>query len=259
LGFFAGHRLTRDDFAVALGGGVVGDMAGFAAAVYLRGIDFVQIPTTLLAQVDASVGGKTGCDLPTGKNLAGAFRQPRAVVMDPRLLKTLPPEQFASGMAEVIKTAAIKDEELFCHLEDWTLIDVIARSVEIKRGVVERDEFERGERMLLNFGHTAGHAIERAYGFEGITHGAAVACGMAAAAEIGHKLGITPQNAEESLREALIRHGLPTGTAVKRSEMMDGIAGDKKRTGGAINFVVLEKIGAARTVKLELEQLAALL
>jgi len=259
LGFFAQKRLTRADFAVALGGGVTGDLTGFAASIYLRGIDFVQVPTSLLAQVDSSVGGKTGCDLPQGKNLVGAFWQPRAVVIDPEVNQTLPPLERKSGMAEVIKTAAIKDAEWFDQIGTLPDIELIARSVDIKRGVVERDERESGERMLLNFGHTVGHALEKAYNFTGITHGEAVAVGMAAALRVGERLGMTPAGVSEKLTRLLTQYDLPVSTTVPMDQLIPHIAGDKKRQGDCINFVVLEAIGRARTLKIELTELAGLL
>uniref|UniRef100_UPI0040297A53 3-dehydroquinate synthase n=1 Tax=Ruminococcus bromii TaxID=40518 RepID=UPI0040297A53 len=178
----ADFKMTRKDLIVALGGGVTGDMAGFAAATYLRGIDFVQIPTSLLAQVDSSVGGKTGVDIAQGKNLVGAFYQPKAVLIDPDTLSTLPDQFITDGMAEIIKYGCIKDSEFFEMLANGDALehidDVIETCVKIKRDVVNRDEKEAGERMLLNFGHTLGHAIEKIYNYTGITHGMAVAVGL---------------------------------------------------------------------------------
>ena len=191
----ADFRMTRKDVLVALGGGVCGDMTGFAAATYLRGVGFMQIPTSLLAQVDSSVGGKTGVDLPQGKNLVGAFHQPFAVLIDPDTLKTLPDKFIADGIGEVIKYGCIKDAAFFDFLENENLTDriedVIEVCVSIKRDVVSRDEHEAGERMLLNFGHTLGHAIEKLRGFAGITHGMAVAVGMVLMARAGERNGHT--------------------------------------------------------------------
>ena len=191
----ADFHMTRKDIIVALGGGVCGDMAGFAAATYLRGIDFIQIPTSLLAQVDSSVGGKTGVDLPQGKNLVGAFHQPIAVLIDPDTLNTLPDNFVSDGMAEVIKYGCIKDAAFFDLLESEDvqpkIEEVIETCVSIKRDVVSRDEREAGERMLLNFGHTLGHSIEKIYNFTGITHGMAVAIGMILIARAGELHGVT--------------------------------------------------------------------
>ena len=181
----AAGSFTRSDLIVALGGGVTGDMAGFAAATYLRGMDFVQIPTSLLAMVDSSVGGKTGVDIPEGKNLVGAFWQPRLVIVDTSTLETLPPAFFTDGVGEIVKYACIRDRELFDLLESGEALtparleETVLRCIDCKRGVVERDEREAGERKLLNFGHTLGHALERYYHYEGPTHGCAVAVGMA--------------------------------------------------------------------------------
>ena len=183
--FLCENSMTRTDCLVALGGGVVGDITGFAAATFLRGMDFVQIPTTLLAQVDSSVGGKTAIDLPGGKNLVGAFKQPVCVICDPRTLDTLPPEIFSDGMGEVIKYGMIRDAALFdlvaAHTQESisaVLEEVIAACIAIKRDVVEADEFDTGERMILNYGHTLGHAIESYYHYETYSHGSAVAAGM---------------------------------------------------------------------------------
>ena len=207
-GHMAQAHITRSDFAVALGGGVTGDMAGFAAASYLRGIPFVQVPTTLLSQVDSSVGGKTGVDLPQGKNLVGAFWQPSFVLIDPDTLNTLSPHFFADGMGEVIKYGCIKSRALFDLLietEDITSImeDVIYRCVDIKRDVVERDEFDTGERALLNFGHTFGHALEKLHQYQGLSHGAAVGIGMVMMARLGEKAGFTAPGTADKIAAAL--------------------------------------------------------
>jgi 3-dehydroquinate synthase len=215
LEFLAEQRLTRTDCIVALGGGVTGDMAGFAASVYLRGIRCVQIPTTLLSAVDSSVGGKTAIDLKAGKNLAGAFLQPAAVLCDTECLASLPAEVFADGAAEAIKTGVLCDESLFSLFESGHLetepAEVIARCVAYKAGVVERDEKEQHERKLLNLGHTVGHAVEKCSGYS-IAHGHAVAIGLAIIARAAEKLGWTEDPIAERIAACLSKNGLPTQT-----------------------------------------------
>lgn len=250
--------LTRSDAVIALGGGVVGDLAGFAAATILRGVDFVQIPTTLLAQVDSSVGGKVAVDLQAGKNLAGAFYQPRMVLMDPDCLKTLPDRVFSDGMAEVIKYGCIWDRSLFdllaelknrqgimAHIEDITL-----RCCDIKRKVVEQDEHDTGLRMLLNFGHTLGHVYEKAYHYETYTHGEAVAAGMVAAARIGSRLGVTPASAEAEITQLLRCYQLPIGISAAQQDYQETLVKDKKSQGKDINLIALTEIGHAEPVKM---------
>ena len=253
----ADFRMTRKDVIVALGGGVCGDMAGFAAASYLRGIDFLQIPTSLLAQVDSSVGGKTGVDLPQGKNLVGAFHQPLAVLIDPDTLSTLPDEFMRDGMGEVIKYGCIKDAEFFEFLERENaferLEDVIEVCVKIKRDVVSRDEREAGERMLLNFGHTLGHAIEKLSGFGGITHGMAVAVGMVMIANIGEERGITEPGTAERIASVCKKYGLPTSTRFSAHELAQAAMGDKKTALGSISPVMLKRIGESLIRKTALE------
>lgn len=246
--FFAENGLTRGDLVVALGGGVCGDMAGFAAAIYLRGIKFVQIPTSLLAQIDSSVGGKTAVDLPQGKNLCGAFHQPSLVIIDPDVLNTLSDHFFSDGMAEAIKYGCIKSESLFERIERENakdfIEDLIFECVDIKRGVVERDEKENGERALLNFGHTAGHGIEKLYNFTGISHGEAVGIGMVMIAKAGESAGITDKGTSQKIEDVLKKYNLKT---VDDNNSVAGIVksmgSDKKRTGTGINFIMLEKIG----------------
>lgn len=256
---FAKAGLTRRDIVVALGGGVCGDMAGFAAATYLRGMDFVQIPTSLLAQVDSSVGGKTGVDLPVGKNLVGAFHQPRLVLCDTDVLGTLPPAFFQDGMGEVIKYGCIKSLSLFELLEteqnDGVMEEAIVECVDIKRGVVERDERETGERMLLNFGHTAGHAIERCANFTGLSHGQAVGVGMVIAARAGESLGLTQPGTADRAAALLKRYGLPTHTQYSAGELARAAMTDKKRAGGALNFVFLRGIGDSFVKPVPMEEL----
>lgn len=255
----ADFKMTRKDIILALGGGVTGDMAGFAAATYLRGIDFIQVPTSLLAQVDSSVGGKTGVDLPFGKNLVGAFHQPAAVLIDPDTLQTLPDAYVCDGMAEVIKYGCIKDAEFFKELEVSDAFghieDVIETCVSIKRDVVNRDEREAGERMLLNFGHTLGHAIEKIYEFKGISHGMAVAVGMILIARAGEKEGITQQGTSGKIAALCEKYGLPVSDGAGFKEMAEAASGDKKTSGNSINLVLLNKIGDSFTKKIKLDEL----
>lgn len=255
----ADFRMTRRDIIVALGGGVCGDMAGFAAATYLRGIDFIQAPTSLLAQVDSSVGGKTGVDLPQGKNLVGAFHQPIAVLIDPDTLNTLPDEFIADGMGEVIKYGCIKDAAFFEKLENEDALSdiesVIETCVSIKRDVVSRDEKEAGERMLLNFGHTLGHAIEKIYNYTGITHGMAVAVGMALIARAGEKQGVTAPGTADRIIKLCEKYSLPTETEVTFADMAQAAMGDKKTAGSKINLVMLKQIGESFITPLPLDEL----
>jgi 3-dehydroquinate synthase len=257
---FNGYKITRTDLIVALGGGVVGDLAGFAAATYLRGVAIMQIPTSLLAQVDSSVGGKTGIDLSFGKNLAGAFHQPRAVLVDPLVLETLPRARFAEGMAEVVKYGCIRDAKLFADIENFAdnsngdssrsdkLFEIISRCIAIKADIVNRDEFDLGERMILNFGHTIGHAIENVMGYGYISHGEAVAIGMVAAARLGEQIGKTPQGTSRRIEALLKKLSLPTETEFTVNDIFQTMVSDKKNLSGTINFVLLNKIGDAVTV-----------
>lgn len=243
----ADFRVTRRDVIVALGGGVCGDMAGFAAATYLRGIDFMQVPTSLLAQVDSSVGGKTGVDLPQGKNLVGAFHQPLAVLIDPDTLQTLPDRFIADGMGEVIKYGCIKDAAFFDSLERGDALsridEVIETCVSVKRDVVSRDEREAGERMLLNFGHTLGHAIEKLHGFAGITHGMAVAVGMVLIAKAGEAHGLTRPGIAERIAALCEAYGLPVADSASAAQIAEAAMTDKKTAGSRINLVLLHEIG----------------
>ncbi len=245
----AANNLSRADLLVALGGGVTGDMTGFAAATWMRGMDFVQIPTTLLAQVDSSVGGKTGVDIPAGKNLVGAFWQPRLVLMDADVLQTLPADVFADGMAEVIKTACIKDADLFAkletgHMEDKTFLEeVIAACVSIKRDVVERDERESGERKLLNFGHTMGHALEKRYHYETLSHGRAVALGMCMITAAAERQGLSKPGTTARIEALLLKHALPTTDPATPADCLAGVLNDKKRTGSSIDLALIREIG----------------
>lgn len=247
--FMAENELTREDGAVALGGGVCGDMVGFAASVFLRGIKFVQIPTSLLAQVDSSVGGKTAVDLPQGKNLCGAFHQPSLVIIDPDVLKTLSHHFFSDGMGEVIKYGCIKSASLFEKLESGdvkdNLTEIITECVSIKRQVVENDEKEHGERALLNFGHTCGHAIEKLWNFETVSHGEAVAIGMVMITRAGENLGITEKGTTDRLIKVLEKNDLKISDTHTDKEIISAMNGDKKRTGTGIKFVMINKIGSS--------------
>ena len=244
---FAENELTRSDFAVALGGGVTGDMAGFAAAAWLRGIPFLQIPTTLLAQIDSSVGGKTGVDLPEGKNLVGAFHQPSLVLIDPETLSTLPPLFFSDGMGEAVKYGCIRSRELFDRIKNTDVREdmktMIAQCVDIKRTVVERDEFDNGERMLLNFGHTFGHALERLHGYRDLTHGAAVGIGMVMMARMGEAWRLTEPGTSDEIAAVLRKHGLPDRDDMEIEKILDATASDKKNRGDKISLVLLKRIG----------------
>jgi 3-dehydroquinate synthase len=246
---FAGLSLTRNGLVAAFGGGVVGDLCGFAAATWMRGVRFIQIPTTLLAQVDSSVGGKTAINLPHGKNLAGAFHQPALVVIDPNILDTLPPRETRCGMAEVIKYGAISSPSLFKALSGdmgpQNPSEIIYECCRIKSEIVARDERDFGERALLNFGHTFGHAIEKKYGFERYRHGEAVAVGMTIAASAGEKMGLTSPGTASLLKNALNLHGIETGCPCEPEELIPLLEIDKKSLGGAVQFVLLKVIGEA--------------
>ena len=259
--------LTRTDAVVALGGGVVGDLAGFAAATILRGVDFVQVPTTLLAQVDSSVGGKVAIDLPAGKNLAGAFWQPRLVVMDPEVLDTLEDKTFSDGMAEVIKYGCIRDAAFFRALEKKPSRRAVMENIEsvlytccdLKRAVVEKDERDTGERMVLNFGHTLGHAYEKAGHYETWTHGQAVAAGMCLAARLGAALGVTPAGVPERVEALVSAFGLPTRIPCTQADYAAAVGLDKKGTGEQITLVLLEDLGRAVLHRMSKRELLGLL
>ncbi len=234
LEFLAQNQLTRKACLVALGGGVGGDLAGFCAAVYLRGVDFVQIPTTFLAAIDSSVGGKTGVNLSVGKNLAGAFWQPRLVVCDCDTFNTLPGEVMADGVAEAIKYGVIFDENLFSMMDGGRFLEkldrVVERCVDLKSGVTAADEFDRGQRQLLNFGHTVGHAVEKRSGFA-VTHGHAVAVGMVIAAQAAEAMGVCAPGCAEAIRDALVKNALPVSTPYSPDELLPLMYNDKKRAG----------------------------
>lgn len=245
LEFLSEHRLTRTDCVLALGGGVCGDMAGFAAGCYLRGISFIQIPTTLLAAVDSSVGGKTAVDLPQGKNLAGLFHQPAAVLCDTDCLRTLPETELACGAAEAVKTGVLAGDGLFSLLEngfppDWT--EIIAQCVACKGRIVESDPEERGLRRTLNLGHTMGHAIERCSNFA-VPHGQAVSVGLACAARAAQRLGWTEEPCAARIVSALTRCRLPVFPPFSAKELAAAALNDKKRSGDSIALVIPARIG----------------
>jgi 3-dehydroquinate synthase len=254
----AGAGLDRGSIVVAVGGGVVGDLAGTAAAIYLRGVRFVQVPTTLLAMVDSSIGGKVGVNLAAGKNLVGAFKPPEAVFIDPRLLAGLPEREFRSGMAEVVKSGFIADAEL-TRLLDVTgdavrarqaeaLLEVITRTCAVKVGVVTRDETETGERVILNYGHTFAHALEAASGYSpDLAHGEAVSAGMEVAAAIGVELGVTPEDVQARQTEQLQAYGLPLKSPLPLAPdaVIRAMSHDKKARAGRVKWVLLDRIGHA--------------
>lgn len=264
LEFMAVKQLTRKDIVVALGGGVVGDMAGFAAASYMRGIEFIQVPTSLLAMVDSSVGGKTGVDLAAGKNLAGAFWQPAAVLADVGCLNTLSPQQFADGCGEVIKHGVIADAELFEELEKTPLtlellqkdVDrvslLVARNIDIKRAVVAADERETGQRKLLNFGHSIGHAVEACEEYK-LGHGNCVAIGMCAMSRASASLGFCDGEVADRIWDLCQRHGLETACRFTDDQVYHEALHDKKRSGDAIDIVIPHRIGACSIESVALE------
>jgi 3-dehydroquinate synthase len=248
--------IRRDGVVVAIGGGVTGDLAGFVAATYLRGIPVVQVPTSLVAMIDASVGGKTGVDVSTGKNLVGAFHPPRVVIADPETIATLPETERAQGLAEALKHGAVFDRSYFERLADEAdmllaaepaaTYSAVLRSVELKARVVGEDEREMGLRQVLNFGHTLGHALEAASGYA-LGHGSAVAAGMVLEAGLGERMGITEPGTREVLRDALTRFGLggvPAG-ALKLDEVLGYLGADKKVRAGQPRYVLLDRIGVA--------------
>ena len=260
LEFLAARRLTRADGLIALWGGVVGDLAGFAAATFLRGIGFLQLPTTLLAAVDSSVGGKTAIDLTNGKNLAGAFYQPQAVLCDLDTLDTLPAEVFADGCAEVIKYGMIGDPALLARLETVDFRadpeELVARCVAQKRDLVEQDEFDTGARQLLNLGHTLGHGVEACSGYT-VSHGRAVAIGMTLVTRAAVAFGRCPAEVLPRLRRLLERYGLPDATAYSAQALYEKTLSDKKRSGDTISLVVPIAWGASQLVRIPVSELPA--
>ncbi|NLL98231.1 MAG: 3-dehydroquinate synthase [Tepidanaerobacter sp.] len=244
-------RITRRDIIIALGGGVVGDLGGFAASSFLRGMPYVQVPTSLIAQVDSSIGGKVAVDLPQGKNLVGSFYHPEAVFIDPDFLDTLDAREFSNGMAEVIKYGCIKDRQLFEELTGFdknellnNIETIIFKCLSIKKKFVEEDETDQGARMMLNFGHTLGHAIEKYYHYVKYSHGEAVAVGMYRVTKNSEDMGLTEPGTSQRLKEVLSKYGLPYEMpAGNAAEIVEVIAMDKKNKGDSIDIVLLNSIG----------------
>lgn len=258
LSFLAQNRITRSDCIFALGGGVVGDLAGFCAATYLRGVKFIQIPTTLLAMVDSSVGGKTAIDIPEGKNLVGAFYQPSLVICDYETLDTLPDKVFTDGCAEVIKYGIINDTTLFEKLQSKNikeqLEDVIENCVRDKRDVVNADEKDTGVRQLLNLGHTVAHSIEALSSFE-ISHGSAVAIGIALISRAANKMGLCSALDLNSIIDILKKYGLPTECPFSANQLAEVALSDKKRSGKRISLIVPFGIGNSQIYEVEIDKL----
>ena len=247
-------KCDRSTTILALGGGVVGDVAGFVASSFMRGIDYYQIPTTLLAMVDSSIGGKTGINISEGKNLVGAIYQPKGVFIDPRILDSLPREEVVSGLGEILKYGAIKDESFFSatsqHLENldtFPFENAIARSCEIKAKIVSQDECEGGLRRLLNFGHTIGHALEAHFGYGQLRHGDAVSYGMISAGWISKELGLLKRNEYKTFKQSILRLPLPSLNKFDPVSLLPFIKNDKKTVSGILHFVTLTNIGSAST------------
>lgn len=258
LDFLAEHRLTRTDLLVALGGGVPGDLAGFAAATYLRGIAYVQVPTTLLSMVDSSVGGKTAINLPAGKNLAGAFYQPRLALCDTDTLSTLPREVFRDGCAEVIKYGILGSRPLFSLLQggpdrqQWP--EIIAACVRMKRDTVEADEFDTGRRQLLNLGHTLGHAVEAGSGFT-LSHGKSVAIGIATITRAAARFGFCTPGTRDEILNLLRLYGLPVESPLEPEVLYQAALGDKKRQGGSLTLAIPREVGRCTLHAIAVEEL----
>ena len=247
--FLSEKNFTRTDAIIALGGGVIGDITGFVSATYLRGVPSMQVPTSLLAQVDSSVGGKCGVDLPAGKNMGGAFNQPRRVLIDPDFLSTLTPHFLADGMAEVVKYGAIFDASLLEKIKkDKISTEIIRDCVTHKRDIVEEDEFDNGKRMLLNFGHTAGHSIEAIGNYTAHTHGFAVSIGMVYAARLGEKLGITKSGTANELCGILSSVDLPCELPYDERDILAHMLNDKKVRNGKLNMIMLKELGVSDIV-----------
>lgn len=261
LNFLAENHLSRKDTLFALGGGVTGDLTGFSAATYMRGIKFVQIPTSLLAAVDSSVGGKTGIDLKAGKNLAGAFYQPQLVVFDPDVLKTLPEEYFSDGMAEVIKYAMIRGrdiDKLIFEDAHKNLGEIITRCIEIKRDIVAEDEFESGIRQILNFGHTAGHAIESEADYK-LSHGRCIAIGMYIVTKAWENRGLCRKGACEALLKMLEKFSLETKCGYSPQTLAERVRNDKKADGESVNLVAPTALGECEIVKIRIDEFMSIL
>ena len=262
LEFLANKHFNRADVLIALGGGVTGDITGLAAALYMRGMHLIQMPTTLLAMVDSSVGGKTAVNLDAGKNLAGVFNQPELVICDTRMLKTLPRENFCDGMAEIIKYGVIADRQLFELVRDGGAIlnleKVIARCVSIKKEIIKDDEYDNGRRQLLNFGHTLAHSMEKLSNYQ-ISHGSAVAMGMAMMAEIAWNNKYSTERCQDEILDALLENGLPVSCPYEPAELYYNAVNDKKRMGGTITVIVPERIGKCKRLELSLTEFKELL
>lgn len=266
--FLADEGLTRSDGIIALGGGVVGDLAGFVASTYMRGLHFLQVPTTLLAQVDSSIGGKTAVNTTKAKNLIGTFAQPDGVLIDPNTLSTLEIRRVREGIAEIIKSAAIADNKLWKQLlalkDEQDLlthaVDIIAACCKIKRKVVEEDELDNGVRLLLNFGHTIGHALENTAGYGVLTHGEGVAIGMSQITRVAEEKILTPLGTTRKLNDVIQKFGLPITTDKWNKEALyAALTHDKKARGGKINIILLESIGQAKIVRIPIEEMKSYL
>lgn len=244
--FFADIKLNRNGLLIALGGGVIGDLTGFAAATWMRGIDYIQFPTTLLSQVDSSVGGKTALNLSSGKNIIGAFHQPKLVIIDPDTLRTLPRREINCGLGEVIKYGAIRSSDLFKKLEKGQTDGyeaIISECCAIKAEIVANDEFDRGDRALLNFGHSFGHALESFYQYQRFNHGEAIALGMIMASAIGERMGLTEPGVVERIIKVLKTNEFETSLPCSPLDLMPSLIHDKKSDGGSLRLVLLSKIG----------------
>ena len=259
LSFLSGNHVNRGDVLIALGGGVVGDLTGFAASTYQRGMDFVQLPTTLLAAVDSSVGGKTAVNLPTGKNQVGTFYQPSLVLCDPETLHTLPDEEYRCGCAEVIKYGVLGNARFFKELNETPAIDqiehVITTCVEMKRDIVGKDEFDRGLRQLLNLGHSVGHAVEACSGFT-VLHGHAVAIGMAVITRASYEKGMCSRDTLDAVLEILEKYKLPTKAEYSLKVMSQAALADKKLSGGVLRLIVPREIGKCDIVPIPAEEIS---
>lgn len=266
--FLADEGMTRSDGIIALGGGVVGDLAGFVASTYMRGLHFLQVPTTLLAQVDSSIGGKTAVNTKKAKNLVGTFAQPDGVLIDPDTLDTLEVRRIQEGIAEIIKSAAIADENLWLKLDTLTdefdlkahATEIIAACCKIKRKVVEEDELDNGVRLLLNFGHTIGHALENTAGYGNLTHGEGVAIGMSQITRVAESKKLTPLGTTEQLNQMIQKFHLPTcSNCWDQEKLYAALTHDKKARGGKINIILLESIGEAKIVRIPIEEMKSYL
>ncbi|WP_333859402.1 3-dehydroquinate synthase [Clostridium sp.] len=256
-------QIRRKDIIVSLGGGVVGDLSGFAASTYLRGINYIQVPTSLLAQVDSSIGGKVAVDLPWGKNLVGSFYHPDAVFIDPDVLLSLNGKFFSDGMGEVIKYGFIKDKSILelldsCKNKEEVLKyieDIIYKCCSIKKELVEKDERDLGERMMLNFGHTLAHGIEKYYNYDKYSHGEAVAIGMAHMTNITERMDITKKGTYDYMKSILTKYGLPVNIPdIDKQALVNSIALDKKSSGDRINIIIIEEAGVCRIIKIKLQE-----